>query len=200
MDYYQIIANNFQATIETIALSVDQLAEPIAGASQLMTQALLEDHKILACGNGADAALAQLFTCNLLNHFARERPALPALTLAGDSASITAIAHSDGLEETFARQVRALGQPGDILLCISSSVAAGNIARAIAAARERDMPIIILDNGADSELSGLLGAGDIELPVSAARQSSVVELHTMVLHALCELIDHNLFGPEHQEP
>jgi len=95
MDYYQIIANNFQATIETIALSVDQLAEPIAQASQLMTQALLEDHKILACGNGADAALAQLFTCNLLNHFARERPALPALTLAGDSASITAIAHSD---------------------------------------------------------------------------------------------------------
>jgi len=199
MDYYQIIANNFQATIETIALSVDQLAEPIADASQMMTQALLEDHKILACGNGADAALAQLLTSNLLNHFARERPALPALTLAGDSASITAIAHSDGLEETFSRQVRALGQPGDILLCISSSVAAGNIARAMQAARERDMSIIILSNGADTELTGLLAAADIELPVSAARRASVVELHTMVLHALCELVDHNLFGPDHQE-
>ena len=127
MDYYQIIAESFQSTIETIALSVDQLAGPIENGCQLMTQALLEDRKIVACGNGVDAALAQLFTSNLLSRFEHERPALPALTLGGDGASLTAIVQSSGVNDIFSRQVRALGQPGDVLLCISSSTGANNL-------------------------------------------------------------------------
>jgi phosphoheptose isomerase len=194
MDYYQIIAENFQNTIETIALSVDNLAEPIERGSQLMAGALLEDRKIVACGNGVDAALAQLFTCNLLSRFEHERPALPALTLGGDGASITAIAHSSGVIDIFSRQLRALGQAGDILLCINSSGGANNLLRAVQAAHERNMTVVALSNTGDSELSTLIRAEDVELRVDALRQSRIVELHTMAIHCLCELIDHSLFG------
>ena len=199
MDYYQIIAESFQSTIETIALSVDQLAGPIENGCQLMTQALLEDRKIVACGNGVDAALAQLFTSNLLSRFEHERPALPALTLGGDGASLTAIVQSSGVNDIFSRQVRALGQPGDVLLCISSSTGANNLLRAVQAAHERNMSVVALSNTRDIELSTLMRAEDVELRVDAARQPRVVEIHTMAIHCLCELIDHSLFGTYNQE-
>lgn len=194
MDYYQIIAANFQSTIETIALSVDNLAQPIELGSQLMAQALLEDRKIVACGNGVDAALAQLFTSNLLSRFEHERPALPALALVGDGASITAIAHSSGVNDIFSRQLRALGQAGDVLLCINSSDGANNLLRAVQAAHERNMTVLALSNTGDSELSTLIRAEDVELRVDATRQPRIVELHTMAIHCLCELIDLRLFG------
>jgi len=194
MDYYEIIAENFQSTIETIALSVDNLAEPIERGSQMMASALLEDRKIVACGNGADAALAQLFACNLLSRFEHERPALPALTLGGDGASITAITHSSGVIDIFSRQLRAMGQAGDILLCINSTSGANNLLRAVQAAHERDMFVVALSNTGDSELSTLIRAEDVELRVDALRQYRIVELHTMAIHCLCELIDHSLFG------
>ena len=194
MDHYPIIAENFQSTIETIALSVDNLAEPIERGSQLMTRALLEDRKIIACGNGVDAALAQLFTCNLLSRFEHERPALPALTLGGDGASITAITHSSGVVNIFSRQLRALGQAGDVLLCINSSGGANNLLRAVQAAHERNMTVVALSNAGDSEFSTLIRAQDVELRVDTRRQPRIVELHTMAIHCLCELIDHGLFG------
>jgi len=194
MDYYQIIAENFQNTIETITLSVDNLAEPIERGSQLMAQALLEDRKIVACGNGVDAALAQLFVSNLLSRFEQERPALPALTLSSDGANITAIAHSSGVIDIFSRQLRGLGQAGDILLCINSSDGANNLLRAVQAARERNMTVVALSNTGDGELSTLIRAEDVELRVDAPRQPRIVELHTMAIHCLCELIDHRLFG------
>ena len=194
MDHYPIIAENFQSTIETIALSVDNLAEPIERGSQLMTRALLEDRKIIACGNGVDAALAQLFTCNLLSRFEHERPALPALTLGGDGASITAITHSSGVVNIFSRQLRALGQAGDVLLCINSSGGANNLLRAVQAAHARNMTVVALSNTGDSEFSTLIRAQDVELRVDTRRQPRIVELHTMAIHCLCELIDHGLFG------
>jgi D-sedoheptulose 7-phosphate isomerase len=199
MDYYDIIAGNFQAAIETIALSVDDLAAPIEGASQVMTQALLEDHKIIACGHGSDGAVAQLFATNLLNRFENDRPALPALALGGDGTGITAIARASGLDDIFSRQVRALGQPGDVLLCINSGSTADSLLRTVQAGHERNMAIVALSNGSDSRLTPLIRPQDIEIRVDAARQPRVVELHTMVVHCLCELLDHSLFGSYNQE-
>ncbi|MEH6635596.1 MAG: SIS domain-containing protein [Halioglobus sp.] len=199
MNYYQIIAANFQDTIETIAMSADNLAEPIELGSQLMAKALLEDRKIIACGNGVDAAQAQLFASNLLSRFEHERPALPALALGCDGASITAIAHSSGINEIFSRQLRALGQPGDVLLCINSSSGANNLLRAAQAAHERNMTVIALSNTSDDELSALIHAEDVELRVAATRQPRIVEMHTIAIHSLCELIEHSLFGTYNQE-
>jgi D-sedoheptulose 7-phosphate isomerase len=199
MNYYDIIAGNFQATIESIAMSVDDLAGPIEGASQLMAQALLEDRKIIACGNGADGAIAQLFAANLLNRFEHDRPALPALALGGDGPGITAIAQAGGINDIFSRPLRALGQPGDVLLCINSDSGANNLLRAVQAAHERNMTVIILSNGGDTQLGTLIRSEDIEISVDAPRQARIVELHTMVVHCLCELLDHSLFGSYNQE-
>jgi len=193
MDFYQIIAGNFQANIETISLSVDELAIPIEHSTELMTGALLGDRKIIVCGNGPDAALAQLFSCTLLSRLENERPALPALCLSGDASSLTAIATSNGLNDLFSRQVRALGQSGDVLLCISSGDGHNNLIRAVQAAHERNMGVIALSNPGSGELSTLITSEDVELQINAARRPRVIEIQTMVIHTLCELIDRSLF-------
>ncbi len=199
MGYYQIIADNFQSTIETIAMSADDLATTIERGSQLMARALVAERKIIACGNGVDAALAQLFTCNLLNRFEQDRPALPALSLAADNASLTAIAQAGAYNEIFSRQLRALGQPGDVLLCINSADGASNLLRAVSAAQERDMRVIVMTHVHDNTLGAIMRPEDVALQVNATRQARVVELHTMAIHNFCELIDHNLFGSYQQE-
>lgn len=199
MDYYRIIADNFKRTIETIALSVDDLAGKIERGSQLMASALLADRKIVACGNGVDAALAQLFVCNLLDRFEEDRPALPALTLGADLASLTGIARDGSTREIFSRQLRALGHAGDVLLCINSSEGASNLSLAVRTAQERNMGIVVLSNSLDGELGSLMRADDVELRINATRRARIVEMHTMAIHNFCELIDHNLFGTYNPE-
>jgi D-sedoheptulose 7-phosphate isomerase len=103
------------------------------------------------------------------------------------------------VNDIFSRQVRALGQPGDVLLCISSSTGANNLLRAVQAAHERNMSVVALSNTQDIELSTLIRAEDVELRVDAGRQPRIVEIHTMAIHCLCELIDHSLFGTYNQE-
>ena len=194
MDYYRIIADNFQSTIDTGVMSVDPLTQGIERGGQLMTEALLADRKIIVCGNGVDAALAQLFTCNLLNRFDGDRPALPGFTLGANNATVTAIAQSTGISEIFSRELRALGHAGDVLLCINSSISTDNLLRAVQTAQERNMGIVMLSNARDSEIGTLMRPEDVELRVDTAKQARIVEMHTMVIHHFCELIDHNLFG------
>ncbi|MEM6580320.1 MAG: SIS domain-containing protein [Pseudomonadota bacterium] len=194
MDYYSIIAGRFQDTIESIAVSVDRLAESIALASDLMVQALLADHKVISCGNGADGALAQLFTCTLIGRFEHDRPALPALCLNSNSAMLTGVADTSGYNEIYSRQLRGFGQTGDVLLCISSAGQANNLLRAVQAAHERNMMVVALSNASDGELGTLLQPEDIEIRIDSLKQPKVVELHTMVLNCLCELIEQQLFG------
>jgi len=199
MDYYQIIADNFQSTIETIAMSVDDLATAIERGSQLMSTALLTDRKIIACGNGVDAALAQLFVCNLLNRFEQDRPALPAISLAADNASMTAIAQSGAFNDIFSRQLRALGQAGDVLLCISSFESASNLLRAVQMAQDREMSVVVMSSLRENSLGAILRPDDVELRINATRRARIVEMHTMAIHSFCELIDHCLFGGYDQE-
>jgi phosphoheptose isomerase len=199
MGYYQIIADNFQSTIEMIAMSADDLATTIERGSQLMARALLAERKIITCGNGVDAALAQLFTCNLLSRFEQDRPALPAISLVADNASLTAIAQAGAYNDIFSRQLRALGQAGDVLLCINSAEGASNLLRAVRAAQERDMGVIVMTHMRDNVLGAVMRPEDVALQVNATRQARLVEMHTMAIHNFCELIDHSLFGSYHQE-
>lgn len=199
MDYYQIISSNFQGTIETIAASVDTLAEPVNRASELMVRALLADRKIIACGNGVDGTLAQLFACNLLSRFEHDRPALPAIAINSDGAGLTAIADTGGFNDIYSRQIRALGQAGDVLLCISSAGEANNLLRAAQAAHERNMEVVALSNATDSEFGTLLQSEDVEICIDSLRRPRVVELHTMTINCLCELIEHSLFGSYSQD-
>jgi len=199
MDHYRIIASTFQDIIETITLSVDTLAEGIERGSALMVEALLADRKVISCGNGVDAALAQLFTCNLLDRFEADRPALPALSLGTDHSSLTAIAQSGGLNEVFSRQLRALGQSGDVLLCFNTRGRAENLARAVHTAREKNIAVIVLSHDGDAGFDTPAGNREVFIRLQAAQGARLVELYTMVIHSFCGLIDHNLFGTYAQE-
>jgi phosphoheptose isomerase len=199
MDHYLIIADNFQETIEAVSLAADTLAEGIEQGSGLMAQALLADNKIIACGNGVDAALAQLFTCNLLDRFDAERPALPALTLGTDHPSFSAMARASGIGDALSRQLSALGQAGDVLVCFNSSGSADHLSPVMRTATERNIGVILLSHSEDAEYAEALGKLDVLIQVGAIRQARLVELYTMVIHGFCEMIDHNLFGTHNQE-
>ncbi|HAN69489.1 SIS domain-containing protein [Haliea sp.] len=193
-DDYGLIADTVQDTISTLAMAVDELADPIQRAAASMVATLLQEGKVMACGNGVDAGLSQLLCSSLLAGLERDRPSLPAMALSADGASVTGIAHEHGLDEIWACQVRALGQPGDTLVCFSSATAAGSLLRAIEAARERNVAVVVLSNAQDASLSQLLEGTDIAVACTATRRPRVIELHTVIIHLLCELIDRSLFG------
>ncbi len=121
MEMQTRIRQLFQSSIETKQLAIDVLPPSIANASLLMVNALLNEGKILSCGNGGSAGDAQHFSSELLNRFERERPSLPAIALTTDSSTITSIANDYSYNEVFSKQIRALGRPGDVLLAISTS-------------------------------------------------------------------------------
>ena len=195
MDDYQIIAQRFQGTIESIAMSVDAFAAPLSRASELMTEALLRDSKIISCGDGVDFAQAQLFSTAMLCPLELERPALPVLQLGSEGAGLTATLSTGIANERYGRQLRALGQDGDVLLVINSDNAGPALVDVVAAAHDRNINVIALSNIADGSLPGLLLGSDELLLAEAQVRSNTIELHTMALLCLCQLIEHRLFGP-----
>ena len=171
------------------------LAPAITAAARLMTRCLLEDGKVLSCGNGGSAADAQHFSSELLNRFELERPGLPAVALTTDSSTLTSIANDYSFVDVFAKQVRALGQPVDVLLAISTSGNSENVVRAIRAAHERGLKVVALTGRDGGAIAGLLGPDDIEIRVPAERTCRIQEVHLLAIHCLCDLIDAELLEP-----
>ena len=198
MDHYQNIATRFQRTIENIAMSVDQLAEPIAQGSELMTQVLLHDGRLFTCGNGADAAISQLLATCLIGRLDQERPALPAFNLSADGGGITAVLGDESPTDIFSRPLRALGQEGDLLVILHSGGEPGALVAAVESAHERGMLVVAVTYDQDPTLSSALQSGAAIIVVTAGTRSQRVELATMIAHSLCELIEHSLFG-DYQE-
>ena len=184
---------HFEESIAVKRSSV-MLAPRIAAAARLMTRALLEDGKILSCGNGGSAADAQHFSSELLNRFELERPGLPAVALTTDSSTLTSIANDFSFVEIFAKQVRALGSPGDVLLAISTSGNSENVVRAIRAAHERGLRVVALTGRDGGSVAASLKPDDIEIRVPAERTCRVQEVHLLAIHCLCDLIDCELLG------
>lgn len=190
----QRVYNLFQRSIEAKMQVGEELAPLIESAADQMVQALLSDNKILVCGNGPSAALAQIFASNLIDRFEKERPGLPAIWLGGNMASYTAIVADAQHHEVYAKPVRALGQEGDLLLLISSSGNATNLVQAMAAARDRGLAVIALTGRDGGEVGKRLSPMDIELCARVNSRSRIHEIHLLVLYCLCDLIDHKLFG------
>jgi D-sedoheptulose 7-phosphate isomerase len=188
------VRRHFQDSIATKQGAIE-LAPTIAAAAALMTRCLLEDGKILSCGNGGSAADAQHFSSELLNRFELERPGLPAVALTTDSSTLTSIANDYAYNEIFSKQVRALGQPLDVLLAISTSGISENVLRAIGAAHERGLKVVALTGRDGGAIAGALGDDDIEIRVPAERTCRIQEVHLLVIHALCDLIDAELLEP-----
>jgi D-sedoheptulose 7-phosphate isomerase len=195
VDFYQIIAERFQGTIESIAMAVDEMAGPIAQGSELMSQVLLQDGRILCCGTGPDAALSQLFCGYLLHNSEQERPALPVFDL---SAS-TGIVACDEQSQLVASQVRALGQEGDLLLLIDSSRDGNSMSSTIRAARDQGMLIVAISCNENKALANVIEPGDAFIEVAADGRAQRIELSTMALHSLGQLIELSLFGDYNQD-
>lgn len=184
----------FEASLRVKQQALSDLRQPLAAASELIVARLLDGGKILSCGNGGSAADAQHFSAEMLNRFERERPGLPALALTTDSSTLTAIANDYQFAEIFAKQIGALGQPGDILLAISTSGRSPNLLRAIRAAHEREMFVVALTGRDGGDMAILLRESDIELRVPSDSTARVQEVHLLCIHCLCDLIDQQLLG------
>lgn len=185
----------FRESAEVKRRSADSLAPDIAGAAQRMGEALRNGGKVLACGNGGSAADAQHFVGELVNRFERERPPLAAVALGTNPVTVTATANDYSFETVYAKEVRALGRPGDLLLAISTSGRSPNIAAAAEAAQDAGLDLIVLTGGDGGELAGMARAErDLVLTVESRSTARIQEVHILVLHALCELLDRELFG------
>ena len=194
MDPVIRVRDHFAESIAVKEVAGEQLAESIAAAGRLLSDALLDDGKILSCGNGGSAADAQHFSSELLNRFEMERPGLPALALTTDSSTLTSISNDYSYEEIFSKQVRALGKSQDVLLAISTSGNSENVIRAVAAAHERGMRVVALTGCDGGRMADIFSEDDVEIRVPATRTARIQEVHLVVIHCLCDLIDTTLLG------
>jgi len=194
MNHQERVKQHFMASIDTKMQSMEILTPFITQAATVMVQALLDERKILSCGNGGSAADSQHFSSELLNRFERERPSLPAIALTTDTSTLTSIANDYSYAEVFSKQVKALGQGGDILLAISTSGNSGNVVEAIKAAHARDMRVVALTGREGGAIRPLLGPDDVEICVPSPVTARIQEVHLLVIHCLCDLIDTHLFG------
>ncbi|MDO4248500.1 MAG: phosphoheptose isomerase [Neisseria sp.] len=188
------ITAHFEESIAAKQQAVEVLAAPTAEAAQMMINCLMNDGKILVCGNGGSAADAQHFAAEMTGRFEKERMELAAIALTTDTSALTAIGNDYGFDHIFSKQVRALGRPGDILMGISTSGNSANIIEAIHAAHERDMQVIAFTGRDGGKIAGLLKDDDVLLNVPHPRTARIQENHIVLIHALCDCIDSALFG------
>jgi D-sedoheptulose 7-phosphate isomerase len=189
----QRVKKHFFDSIETKQKAAETMSEDIVRAINLMHQALASEKKILACGNGGSAADAQHFAAELVGRFERERRELPAIALSTDSSILTAIANDYSYEVIFSKQVRALGQAGDVLLGISTSGNSANVIAAIEAAHLKGMSVIAFTGKDGGKIKNILKNSDVHLCVPAERTARIQETHLLLLHCLCDGVDHLMF-------
>jgi D-sedoheptulose 7-phosphate isomerase len=196
MDLVARISQHFSDSAQVKLKAVEMLAGPIADAVETMVAALRGNRKILACGNGGSAADSQHFAAELLNRFEMERPGLAAVALTTDSSTMTSIANDYDFSQIFSKQVRALGQSGDVLLAISTSGNSPNVIEAISAAHEQDMRVVALTGKSGGRIGEVLRTDDVHICVPHDKTARIQEVHLLALHCLCDGIDCLLLGVE----
>lgn len=194
MDLNARVMQLFNDSIATKQAALKILVPSIVAGGQLMAAALKQGHKIMSCGNGGSAADAQHFSAELLNRFERERVPLAGIALTTDTSTLTSIANDYEYNEVFSKQVRGLGQKGDMLLAISTSGNSPNVVRAMQVAHEKGVHIVALTGRDGGKMAPLLQAPDVEIRVPANVTARIQEVHLLALHCLCDLIDAQLFG------
>ena len=176
--------------------SAQNLSKPIAAAVGTLLMCVTGGGKVMACGNGGSAADAQHFAAEFVGRFERERPELGAIALSTDSSILTAIANDYHFDQIFSKQVRALGQPGDVLLAISTSGNSRNVLAAIESAHERDLIVVALTGKGGGKIGQVLRETDVHICVPHDRTARIQEVHLLVLHCLCDGVDSQLLGEQ----
>ncbi len=192
----QRIEQHFIDSADLKYQSAQVLSKPIAAAVQAMLTCVTSGNKVLACGNGGSAADAQHFAAEFVGRYERERPELAALALTTDGSILTAIANDYDFSVVFSRQVRALGQPGDVLLAISTSGNSANVLAAIEAAHEREMVVVGLSGRGGGKMQQALRDTDVHICVPHDRTARVQEVHILTLHCICDAVDALLLGDQ----
>ncbi len=196
MDLQARIQRHFADSAQLKLQTAELLAEPIERAAELMVGSLLNEGKILACGNGGSAADAQHFSAELLNRFEMERPGLAGIALTTDSSTLTSIGNDYDFNQIFSKQVRALGHGGDVLLAISTSGNSPNVIAAITAAHEKQMNVVALTGRDGGKMGEMLREADVHICVPSPVTARIQEVHILCLHCLCDAIDVQLLGVE----
>jgi phosphoheptose isomerase len=194
MDHLDAIKEIIADSINTKQAALEQMPDGLSKACEIMIASLKNGNKVLSCGNGGSAADAQHFSSELLNRFTGDRPSLPAIALTTDSSTLTSIANDYHYNEVFAKQITSLGQPGDVLLAISTSGNSANVVRAIEEAHKKNMIVVALTGNTGGQIAGVLKGSDIELRVPATATARIQEVHLLTIHILCARIDAVLFG------
>ena len=196
MPLHDRILGHFQVSAQTLLEAAEGLAPQIEQAARLMVHSLTQGGKILACGNGGSAANAKHFASNMINRFEQERPGLATVVLNAECATLTAIANESAFDQVFARQVKVLGQPGDVLLAISTSGDSASVLQAMIAAHARSIPVIVLTGRRGGALAERLQDDDVFLCIPAESTARIQETHLLTLHCLCDAVDSLLLGAE----
>src|SRR6266513_4793198 len=184
----EILKSAIAAAKETLQSLVDLEAQ-IGKAADLIEQCLYAGNKLLVCGNGGSAADAGHFATEFVVRFMKDRPAYPAICLAGDGGLLTAAGHDYGFDELFARQVAAFGVPGDLLICLTTSGKSKNVKRALEEAKLRKLKTIAF-LGRDG--GSTIGIADVDLLVRSNSTARIQEAHKLLLHVLCEAMESHL--------
>jgi D-sedoheptulose 7-phosphate isomerase len=188
------VAAHFAESANLKLAAAESLAEPVARAGSLLAEALRGGGKALACGNGGSAADAQHFAAELVNRFEMERPPLAAVALSTDTSTLTSIANDYAYDQVFAKQVRAIGRRGDVLLAISTSGNSANVVEAVKVAHELGVRVIALTGNGGGKLAAMVESPDVHVCVPHKKTARIQEVHLLVLHCLCDGIDFQLFG------
>lgn len=192
----QRIQQHFIDSADLKYQSAEALSKPIAAAVQAILVSVTSGGKVLACGNGGSAADAQHFAAEFVGRFERERPELGAIALTTDSSILTAVANDYSYDQVFARQVRALGLTGDVLLAISTSGNSPSILAAVEAAHAREMTVVALTGRGGGKMAGALRETDVHVCVPHERTARIQEVHLLTLHCLCDGVDSQLLGDQ----
>src|SRR6202521_1551803 len=194
MDLVAHLKQHFEEGIELRTRMAQTLPAEIARAGQALAGAMKAGRKALACGNGGSAADSQHFAAEMVGRFERERPGMPAIALTTDTSALTAIANDYDFDRVFSRQVEALGDPGDVLLAISTSGNSKNVVEAVRAAQAKDLVVIALTGRDGGAMAKMLRPKDFHLNVAHPRTMRVQEIHLLVIHCLCEVVDNVIYG------
>jgi len=193
MNLTQRITSHFIDSITVKQQAMHTLIPVIEQAAQAIADCLRRNNKILSCGNGGSAGDAQHFSSELLNRFERERQGLPAIALTLDMQALTSIANDYAFDVIFSRQIEALGQSNDILLAITTSGNSANVLKAVVTAQHKKMQVIVLTGRDGGQITKLLQSSDIEIRVASQSTARIQEVHLLIIHCLCDLIDYILF-------
>jgi D-sedoheptulose 7-phosphate isomerase len=172
------------------------LSRPISDAVNAVVGSITAGGKVLACGNGGSASDAQHFAAEFIGRFERERPGLAAIALTTDSSILTAVGNDYSFSDIFSKQVQALGQPGDVLLAITTSGNSANVLAAVEAAHAKEMTVIALTGRGGGKMNELLTETDVHICVPHDRTARIQEVHILALHCLCDAVDLQLLGEQ----